>query len=234
MNEPQPSFVDFRCPHCGKDISFPANWTGSVQQCLWCSQDLVVPQGSKEPAREIHLEIQMPRLFFRHLNEKDRSDLLEIMSDSDSLRYLDWQTMNTEDVEKWLAGDAKRRLIQLGYYVYFAVESKEHSKLIALASFHYYDEEWRQARFDIVVNRAFRRQGYGTEAVHGVLAFAFQEMNLRRVTATCDSRNVSGLKMLEKAGMRREGEFLESRMVKDEWINPVHHAMLRREWRNGE
>ena len=193
-----------------------------------------MPQGSKEAARAIRLDIRTPRLFFRHLNDKDRSDLLEIMSDSDSLRYLDWQTMDSEDVEKWLAEDTKHRLIELGHYVYFAVESKQHSKLIALVSYYYYDEEWRHAEFKVAVNREFRCQGYGTEVVHGVLTFAFREMNLRRVVAICDSRNAGGLKMLGKAGMRREGEAIESRKVKDEWINPVHYAMLRREWRNGE
>lgn len=231
MDEPQEQFVDFKCPKCGKDVSFPANWGGSVQQCPWCSQDLVVPEKLKEPAKAIRLDIRLPRLFFRRLHEQDRNDLLEIIPDNDSLHYLNWRTMDGEDVERWLAEDTKLRLIQIGLDVYFGVELEKNSKLIAVVSFNYYSEEHRAAHFNIVVNRAFRRKGYGTEIVHGVLGFAFGELNLHRVVAVCDSRNIAGLKMLDKAGMRREGEFIESRKLRDEWVNSIHYATLQREWR---
>jgi ribosomal-protein-alanine N-acetyltransferase len=231
MSDPQTQFIDFRCPFCQKEVSFPAEQAGSVQQCLWCSQDFVVPQGSKEPAHQIRLNIRTPRLLLRRLNDKDRNDLLEIVSDGDSLRYLDWRTMNGEDVEEWLVEGTKFRLVNPGFDAYFGAELEQSSKLIAVISFDYYNEEYRHAGFAIVVNRAFRNQGYGTETVRGVLDFAFEEMNLHRVASICDSRNASGLKMLEKSGMRREGKFIESRKVKDEWISPVHYAMLFREWR---
>jgi RimJ/RimL family protein N-acetyltransferase len=155
-------------------------------------------------------------MLLRRLNDRDRNDLLEIVSDSDSLHYLDWRTMNGEDVEEWLLEDTRSRLVNPGYDAYFGAELVQSSKLIAVISFNYYNEEYRHAGFNIVVNRAYRCHGYGAETVRSVLNFAFEEMNLHRVVATCDSRNVAGLKVLEKAGMRREGQCIESRKLSDE------------------
>jgi RimJ/RimL family protein N-acetyltransferase len=187
MSDPQTQFIDFQCPYCQKEVSFPTKWAGSLQPCLWCSQDFVVPQKGKGPAHELRLNIQTPRLLLRRLNDKDRNDLLEIVSDNDTLRYLDWRTMDGEDVEKWLVEDTGFRLVEPGSDAYFGVELEQNSKLIAVVSFNYNGVN-RNARFDVVVNRAFRDRGYGNETVRGVLAFGFDEMN--RVAAVCDSRNV--------------------------------------------
>jgi RimJ/RimL family protein N-acetyltransferase len=233
MSEPQQKFSDFNCPYCGKKVSFPASWAGSVQQCPWCIYEFVMPYGHTEPAREIKLDIRTPRLLFRRLIEKDRNDLLQIVSDKETLLYLAWRIMDREDVEKWLVSDAGFRLIEVGSYAYFGIELKATSKLIGIVEYNYYDAEWRNAGFNVVVNRAVWNQGYGTEAVRGVMTFAFKDMNVRRLLAQCDSRNTGGLKMLGKAGMRYEGERVENQLVKNEWINTVSFAVLQREWQAG-
>jgi hypothetical protein len=64
----------------------------------------------------------------------------------------------------------------------------------------------------------------------GVLEFAFRELNLQRVAVGCESHNGSGLKMLQKAGMRWEGEFVEAYCIRNEWVNTVWFAKLRQEY----
>jgi len=149
-------FFDFKCPYCRKVVSFPKEWMGTVQQCLWCSADIVVPESSKQAPREIRLDIHTNRLFFRRLKDTDRNDLLEFLSDSDSLIYSDFRTMDEEQVEKWLVEDVGiKSCMELGNDAYFGIELPIASKLIALVSFKYRSEEFRSARFDLVVNRQF-------------------------------------------------------------------------------
>jgi RimJ/RimL family protein N-acetyltransferase len=226
----QRDFVDFKCPRCQRVVSFPEDWIGSVQACPWCSQDIVVPEGFKEVAREVHISVRTRRLQLRRLNMGDRSDLLAIMSNADSFGYLGWQTMDEEAVDAWLEGDARIRHMEPGVNLYFAVESLSASKLIGLVTFGYQGQRTAQAGFEVIVNPAFRGQGYGTEAVGGVLDFAFREVNLRRVAVGCDSRNIFGLKMLARAGMRREGEFVEDYPSGGGWANTVWFALLSREY----
>ena len=90
----------------------------------------------------------------------------------------------------------------------------------------------QQATFDIVVSRSFQRQGFGTEAVDALLHFSFEAIALHRVITSFDRRDLSARRLFEKAGMRREGEFLKDRFVNGEWVDTVWLALLSQEYSN--
>lgn len=48
-------------------------------------------------------------------------------------------------------------------------------------------------------------KGYGTEVVQAVMGFGFGLAGVRRVQAVCHVQNAASARVLEKAGMRREG-----------------------------
>ncbi|MFT4038762.1 MAG: GNAT family protein [Thermomicrobiales bacterium] len=73
-------------------------------------------------------------------------------------------------------------------------------------------------------------QGYTTEAAVAALDFAFGELRLHRVWAECDPRNTGSWRVLEKAGMRREGHLVENVWLKGEWCDSLLYAVLGREW----
>lgn len=75
-------------------------------------------------------------------------------------------------------------------------------------------------------------KGYATEAVEAVLRICFEDLGLRRVTASCFVANTASYRLMERVGMRRE-----SRTVKDalhpsgEWMDGYSYALLAEEWR---
>lgn len=78
--------------------------------------------------------------------------------------------------------------------------------------------------------RANWGKGYGYEATQLALAFAFNELNLHRVTATVFAYNERSIHLVEKAGFRREGafrEFLERDGVRQDMLL---YGLLRPEW----
>jgi RimJ/RimL family protein N-acetyltransferase len=56
-----------------------------------------------------------------------------------------------------------------------------------------------------VLARSQWNQGYMTEAVKAVTGWALAQPEIYRVWAVCDVDNVVSARVLEKAGMRREG-----------------------------
>ncbi len=62
-----------------------------------------------------------------------------------------------------------------------------------------------------------------------MIRFCFENINLHRITAGCDRRNLAALRLCAKVGMRREAEFLKNRFIHDEWVNTVWPAMLSEE-----
>jgi RimJ/RimL family protein N-acetyltransferase len=80
-------------------------------------------------------------------------------------------------------------------------------------------------------DRKNRGQGYGYEAAEVGLAFAFDEMNLHRVTGTVFSYNKRSIAMVEKLGFRREGTFREFLERDGERHDMLLYGLLRPEWR---
>lgn len=56
-----------------------------------------------------------------------------------------------------------------------------------------------------VMNRAYQSKGYMTEAARAIIDWAFGQPNIYRVYATTDVENFASQRVLEKAGMQREG-----------------------------
>lgn len=60
-----------------------------------------------------------------------------------------------------------------------------------------------------IVDPAFAGRGIATELARGLLAAAFDRLGLRRVSAGCNADNPASVRVLEKAGMRREQHGVE-------------------------
>ena len=70
-------------------------------------------------------------------------------------------------------------------------------------------------------------KGYATEALRRVLAFGFEELSLERIWATADVMNVASWRVMEKAGMEREGVMRHHRLIRGVWRDSVLYARIK-------
>jgi RimJ/RimL family protein N-acetyltransferase len=92
---------------------------------------------------------------------------------------------------------------------------------------------WSQGVCGIAVaigDPANRGQGYGREATRLALAFAFNELNLRRVTLTAFSYNQHSIALAERLGFQREGTFREFLLRDGQCHDMLLFGLLRHEW----
>lgn len=83
-----------------------------------------------------------------------------------------------------------------------------------------------------IVDPAASGQGVGTALARALLAASFERLGLRRVTAACNADNHASVRVLEKAGMRREQHAVEGLWHAElGWIDEYGYAILDREWR---
>ncbi len=73
--------------------------------------------------------------------------------------------------------------------------------------------------------------GYATEAACALLQWAFDTLDLNRVQAETDTRNVASARVLEKIGFVREGTLREDCVVNGEVSDSWVFGLIRREWR---
>ncbi|WBQ06678.1 GNAT family N-acetyltransferase [Kribbella sp. CA-293567] len=90
----------------------------------------------------------------------------------------------------------------------------------------------RQAELGYTLAPAYQGRGYATEAVNGLLEHLFTERGLHRVSAECDARNLSSVRLLERVGFRQEGFRPENSWFKGEWTDDLLFGLLRSSWQS--
>ncbi|HZM03773.1 MAG TPA: GNAT family protein [Candidatus Saccharimonadales bacterium] len=224
------AFVDFKCPHCGEQISFPESCAGLVRECFSCLQPLIVPANGGE-GRTIPLPVTAPRLVLRKFRGADWKDLLSLVSDEE---FFAWTTLGIqpteESVAKWLEADTAVKLTTPDVPFTLAIEATAEAKVIGYLTLWFPDPDHLQAQIYLALHESFQRKGLGTKVIKAILGFCFEGLSVHRVAASCDSTNTAALRLLEKSGLRREGEFVKDHKTAGQWANAVCYAILREEW----
>ena len=73
----------------------------------------------------------------------------------------------------------------------------------------------------------FARQGFMREAVVGLVAYAFETLDLSRVEAACLPKNAASRGLLEKSGFKYEGVAQSYLQIGGRWRTDVLYANLR-------
>lgn len=82
-----------------------------------------------------------------------------------------------------------------------------------------------------ILDPAYAGRGYSTEVATSLLALAFEDLGLRRVTAGCFADNTASWRVLEKVGMRREQHGVcDSWHAELGWLDGYTYAILAEEW----
>lgn len=90
-----------------------------------------------------------------------------------------------------------------------------------------------EALIGYIVDPAHAGHGYATSITKGLLTAAFDRLGLRRVMAGCFADNLASVRVLEKAGMRREQHGVEDSWHAElGWIDGSTYALLETEWRS--
>jgi RimJ/RimL family protein N-acetyltransferase len=89
-----------------------------------------------------------------------------------------------------------------------------------------------EAEIGYIFDPAYGGRGYATEAVTAMVAHAFDQMGIRRITAGCFADNHASVRILEKVGMRREQHGVgDSWHAELGWVDGYTYALLAEEWR---
>jgi RimJ/RimL family protein N-acetyltransferase len=113
----------------------------------------------------------------------------------------------------------------------FALRTREDDRLIGFARLDHI--EWNHAHGGLSLGIAApddRRKGYGSEALRLLLRYAFDELNLHRLTATVFEYNTAALSFFEKAGFVievRRRQALNRDGKRWDWL---HLGLLREDW----
>ncbi|MCW3061711.1 MAG: GCN5-related N-acetyltransferase [Capsulimonas sp.] len=112
----------------------------------------------------------------------------------------------------------------------FAITTLADGALIGGCSLYRAGAPDGRAELLYLLNRQYWGCGYMPEAIRGLLNFGFLELDLHRIFGHCDPENTASARVMEKAGMAREGLLRQERWVKNQWSDVIVYAALAGDW----
>jgi ribosomal-protein-alanine N-acetyltransferase len=136
-----------------------------------------------------------------------------------------------EDARSFLAKASEDFLA--GRCASFAISILPDLEICGAVGLHIADAH-RHAELGYWIGVPFWGKGYATEAASAVVAFGFEVLRLHRIYAHHFAGNTASQRVLEKIGMRHEGQFRQHIQKWDRFIDVENYGVLAEEFRTGE
>jgi ribosomal-protein-alanine N-acetyltransferase len=170
------------------------------------------------------------RLRLRPFTDADADALFALHANPYVLRYWDappWT--EPARAERFLS--TCRQMADQGTGARLAVQRLSDGAFIGWCGLSRWNPDYRSAALGYCLDAAAWGQGYATEAARALLEWAFDTLDLNRVQAETDTRNIASARVLEKLGFVREGTLREDCVVNGDVSDSWVFGLLRREWR---
>lgn len=169
------------------------------------------------------------RLRLRPFTDDDADQLYVLHSSADVMRY--WDSPRWDDpasAQRFVA--TCRRIADEGTGARVALDRAADGAFVGWCALTEWDPDFRSASLGYALDPAAWGRGYATEAAHALLEWAFDALDLNRVQAETDTRNVASARVLQKVGFVREGTLREQCVVDGDVSDTWVFGLLRREW----
>lgn len=122
-------------------------------------------------------------------------------NDPEVTKYVSWRAhRNLDETREYMRMCALAW--DIGKAFHWVIETQADKRVIGMMIARVNGEKWE---LGFVLARAFWGRGYMTEAVKALIAWALKQTEIYRVWAVCDVDNKASARVMEKAGMTREG-----------------------------
>jgi RimJ/RimL family protein N-acetyltransferase len=168
------------------------------------------------------------RLRLRPFRPSDGPAMQPLLNDREVVRNLGYIPYPYEPgmAEQWIATHEAE--YAGGHQVIFAITRNETGTLMGSIGLTL-NFDHRQAEMGYWIGRPYWGKGYGTEAARAVIAYGINTLGLVKVYARPFAYNTASQRLLEKAGMAREGILRKHFCKWGEMLDMHYYAFIRDE-----
>ncbi|MCX6647969.1 MAG: GNAT family protein [Candidatus Bathyarchaeota archaeon] len=173
--------------------------------------------------------LDTPRLRLRPATPADTPFVLTLFGRSETNQYSGFEDIATPaEAEEMYEGYLKP-----GFLTHFRVvaELKETGAPIGTIGLYLYSAKNRRAEIGYDMLKEHWGKGLMAEAVEEILRYGFEELNINRVEATTDSKNVASVHVLERSGFKQEGLLRERYSYAEGFHDELFFGLIASDWR---
>jgi ribosomal-protein-alanine N-acetyltransferase len=172
-------------------------------------------------------ELHTERLHLRLVKKADALHIHELNSLPETDEYNTLGIPESIDVTKAIVEEsvAAQRARPPQKYV-FVIELGDAKKFVGLIGMNMGRPNYKLAEIFYKIMPAYWGVGYTTEALKRIIEFGFVDLLLHRMEAGCATANTASVRVLEKAGMKREGMRRKALPLKSGWADNYIYGIV--------
>ncbi|UII55324.1 GNAT family N-acetyltransferase [Cytobacillus spongiae] len=177
-------------------------------------------------AFEVFPALQTERLHLRKLELSDSIELYSYFSLEEVTKYYDVETFRTEQEAEELI-ESLFFSYEQGKQIRWGITKKETNELIGTCGFHSIDRTHSKLEVGYDLHPDYWSLGIMSEAMHRIISYAFEEMDVNRIEAFYFPKNIASKRVLEKNGFQHEGILRKRFLHKGSYLDAVLTAKLK-------
>ena len=164
----------------------------------------------------------------RELRDADADAVERWVSDPLVSQFLEWDPGDRGAAGRWIRG-ARESAAAIPRRTWELAGVDALDQVVGAGRLTIREPMHRSGDIGYVVRRAVWGQGVGTAIARELLQLGFERLSLHRIWATCDVENVASARVLEHAGMEREGRLRHDMLLRGRWRDAYLYAIVREE-----
>ncbi|HEY9679148.1 MAG TPA: GNAT family protein [Drouetiella sp.] len=176
------------------------------------------------------ITLKTARCTLREFTSADLAAVHEYAQDAETTKYLDWGPNSLKDTTVFLNESLGFQLEIPRTTFDMAVISDAENRLVGASSVTIIDRENKVGALGYVINRKYWGSGYASEAAAALARFAFEQLHMEKLLATCDSLNVASEKVMRNIGMTLEQKFARHKFMKGKYRDELLYSVTRDDW----
>jgi ribosomal-protein-alanine N-acetyltransferase len=149
------------------------------------------------------LSIKTERIIIRPIEETDFEDICQYGCDEETGQYMIHWPKTKAQIKTFINDSTASMISECPAKYEFVMQLKSTSKIIGNITLEIKNLE---AEIGWISNKKYWNKGYMSEAVNRVINFAFHDLSIGKITATCTDKNIPSYKVMEKCNMKRISE----------------------------
>ncbi|MDF2880786.1 MAG: hypothetical protein K0R54_1343 [Clostridiaceae bacterium] len=175
-------------------------------------------------------QLETYRFYLKQLSDAYLPDLIEVMSDEETMKYSGMIIVNAEEQAKNIFKKIETTY-KSKHGIRWAVIDKKTESYVGDIGFYNIDFYANHTELGYTISKKYWRQGVATECINELEKFAFTKLKLNKITLMIDDKNYKSKNLAEKLNYKYDGMLREEFYRKDtnEYINMDIYSKLKNE-----
>jgi RimJ/RimL family protein N-acetyltransferase len=171
--------------------------------------------------------LETGRLKIREFLLTDLESVHSYASQMEVVKFMPWGPNTVKDTRAFFTRKFKEQCQKPRPNYDFAIEDKVTGEFLGSAGLLIKNFESGVANLGYILKKTAHGNGYATEFSKRLIEFGFQQLQLFRIEATCDSENIASFRVMQKIGMQKEGVLRGNQILRNRRRDTIVCAILK-------